>query len=298
MDELHEFEDELRTRLRDATGHLVAGERLHRQLISAAETGRRAGAAAAARLFRGAWALPAAAAVGTVLVAGSVVVGIRAAGHPTSIAGSPVGTPTFQPPASVPMTSSSPVSSTPPPTRPRTTARSSPSPSATPSSPRRSHHATQPSSSTAATSSPPVSIPPPPLPETCSAPGGGTVEPPTQDAFVAKIVGSWLACSEPAVFSTDDAGVYIGSDGTWAKLQWNSAGQLVRSTDPSGHGTWQVIDVSAMNGTTMFQLNFNRADGFQVITLPTFAAKVNRMHVDNNGYYDTDYVATSTPIAG
>ena len=296
MTEPNGFEHELRERLKDSTATIAAGEDLQRRLIAAAGATRAQPTARSwSHAFRATWALPAAAAVVTLLVAGTAVVAVRAASSPAVIPGTAGNTPTPAVPTSVPVTvgptSAVPTTQKPtvaPPvrlvTRPATTSPATRTPTAT---------ATHPP--TPKLVPPPVS--PPVLRPSCSAPADGSTEPPTEQAFVQKIVGTFLLCAEPSVFGTDDAGLLISSDGHWARLARDPAGVLVLASDPNSRGTWQVIDVSAMNGRTLFQLNFQIAGSGTVVTIPQFAAAVARMHLDNNGVYAADYIPTSEPVA-
>ncbi len=89
----------------------------------------------------------------------------------------------------------------------------------------------------------------------------------------------------------------ITSDGHWAKLLRNSAGQLVASSGDRDEGTWTVVDDSDMNGGPTYQLNFViPVIGRMVISIPTFAKSVTRMYLDNNGVYAASYVPTSEHV--
>lgn len=144
----------------------------------------------------------------------------------------------------------------------------------------------------AATSSAPARV----LRASCSAPAGGSVEPATEQEFVQKIVGTWLLCKKPSAFGKDDAGLLISSDGGWARLVRNKAGDLVPASDLNSRGTWQVIDDSQMNGQPVFQINFHVPGGGTYIMLAQFAAAVSRIHLDNNGELEADYIPTSLPV--
>jgi hypothetical protein len=143
-------------------------------------------------------------------------------------------------------------------------------------------------------------LPPPPGSDplaACSTPANGTANPATQQEFVTRIVGTWLVCSQPTFFGTAELGVQITSDGHWAKLLRNSAGQLVASSGDRDEGTWKVVDVSDMNGGPTYQLNFViPAIGGTAISIPTFAKSVTRMYLDNNGVYAANYVPTSEQV--
>jgi len=131
----------------------------------------------------------------------------------------------------------------------------------------------------------------------CSTPANGTANPATQQEFVTRIVGTWLVCSQPTFFGTAEVGVQITSDGHWAKLLRNSAGQLVASSGDRDEGTWKVVDVSDMNGGPTYQLNFViPVIGGTAISIPTFAKSVTRMYLDNEGVYAANYVPTSEQV--
>jgi hypothetical protein len=143
-------------------------------------------------------------------------------------------------------------------------------------------------------------LPPPPGSDplaACSTPANGTANPATQQEFVTRIVGTWLVCSQPTFFGTAELGVQITSDGHWAKLLRNSAGQLVASSGDRDEGTWKVVDVSDMNGGPTYQLNFViPVIGRTVMSIPTFAKSVTRMYLDNEGVYAANYVPTSEQV--
>src|SRR6266568_5469247 len=81
----------------------------------------------------------------------------------------------------------------------------------------------------------------------CSTPANGTANPATQQEFVTRIVGTWLVCSQPTFFGTAEVGVQITSDGHWAKLLRNSAGQLVASSGDRDEGTWKRMSRVPLN---------------------------------------------------
>lgn len=108
---------------------------------------------------------------------------------------------------------------------------------------------------------------------------------------------TWVVCSEPSVFGTTDAGLQITADGKWAKLVRDPAGHLVEATGLRDSGTWEALDDSAMNGHPAFQINL-MTGGSTYILLADFAAAVERVELDNNGVYVTDYVPTTEAVVG
>ena len=119
----------------------------------------------------------------------------------------------------------------------------------------------------------------------------------TKQAFIDYIVGNWLVCSQPSVFGSSEDGLQISRNGHWAKLTRTSDGRLVAGTSSRTEGTWKVIDTSAMNGHTTFQLNLKIDGSGTVTTIPELSAGVTRMHLDNNGVFEADYVPTSQPVS-
>jgi hypothetical protein len=134
----------------------------------------------------------------------------------------------------------------------------------------------------------------PPAPAACSLAGKEAYEPRTQHEFRTRVVGTWLACSQPSIFNTDDAGLQIDANGHWAKLVRDSSGRLLASSGYENAGTWQVEDDSAANGRPTFQINFRVEGSGTVITIPKFVGTATRM--DNNGFWATTYVPTSEPV--
>jgi hypothetical protein len=108
---------------------------------------------------------------------------------------------------------------------------------------------------------------------------------------------TWLVCSEPSVFGTTDAGLQITADGHWAKLVRDTAGHLVKATGLRDSGTWEALDDSAMNGRPVFQINLMTGNSTYIL-MADFAAAVERVQLDNNGVYVTDYVPTSEAVVG
>lgn len=85
------------------------------------------------------------------------------------------------------------------------------------------------------------------------------------------LVGTWLLCTSPSVFSTtDEVGLSISSDGTWAKVFLES-GALVPATGFEQTGTW---DVAGGGG----QINFRIGAG-GLPTHATFAKEPRKMRI-------------------
>lgn len=143
---------------------------------------------------------------------------------------------------------------------------------------------------------------PPPAPgDRCDTRTDASFSPPTQAEFESAIVGAWLLCGETSVFGTYDAGLLISADGRWSKLQRRADGSLVATRGPADAGTWESIDVSAMNGRPLFQLNL-AADRSVLYTIPAFAVHrnhVSKVRLDSSGVSVADYVPlpAGTPIA-
>ena len=117
--------------------------------------------------------------------------------------------------------------------------------------------------------------------------------PSTEAQFRTLITGAWLLCSPRSVFGTSEAGLEILADGRWFKLNRTDHGALVRATDPADRGTWQSIDVSAMNGRPTFQLNLALESGGIRTTLPVFggtAGAVSKIRLGGDSSLWADYI--------
>ena len=314
-------EGRLRADLHEAASQVVADEHLHRRLIDAATAQQLVVPSNGSRTsnrFVTTWMLPAAAAVVTLTAIGSVAVAQQLASGP-SIPGDPETSSTETRPAPstngpMPLTTNRPPSA--PPTRTRTTsappthATSAPPPSRrssaaspvhsrpTPSSPPSTTHSKRPvvtdPTPTSGTSSPPADSGPL---ATCSTPDSGEYVPTSLRDFEQHVIGTWLTCSDPSVFGTDDAGLLVRADGTWAKLTRDSAGHLVAGQSSFTKGDWQAIDDSAMNGRPAYQLNLHIDGSGTVIALPHLSKGVDRLALDNNGVYEASYVPTTEPVS-
>jgi hypothetical protein len=113
----------------------------------------------------------------------------------------------------------------------------------------------------------------------------------TKAEFIDALTGTWLLCEAPSVFRTNEAGLSINSDGSWAKLQENADGSLSPMAGWDNFGRWEVIDTGAMNGSGSYQVNFHRSSGGAYGMRAAFATNVLKMRLDNSGYYQSDYVA-------
>jgi hypothetical protein len=300
MTEPHDAESTLHDRMQDATRDVVASAELTRSLIVTASTSRpasRPGRLLKSGRFPSAWMLPAAAAVTMLLVAGSVVAAQQLSSHSSNTPG--VGA--FQPSTSAPVAEPTQSSVAPSPT-----ATISPTPTSEPHSPTASRTEASRSTSPAAPSEPrtstasgPSSTPTTVIaagpPAGCSAPETGKYLATSLQDFVNHVIGTWLVCSEPSVFGTDDAGLQISADGHWAKLFRDAAGHLVAGVGSQQRGSWEAVDDSAMNGRPMFQINLQLGGG-TVIAPTQLSTGVTRMHLDNNGFYEANYVPSSEPV--
>jgi hypothetical protein len=137
---------------------------------------------------------------------------------------------------------------------------------------------------------------PPPTPATCAKPDTGEYLPTSLPDFEQHVIGTWLVCSEPSVFGSQDAGLLIYAGGHWAELTRNTSGRLVPGTSSGHMGTWQAVDDSAMNGHPAFQLNLKIDGSGTVIALAQLSRGVTRMALDNNGVYQASYVPTTDPV--
>jgi hypothetical protein len=135
---------------------------------------------------------------------------------------------------------------------------------------------------------------PPPVPaDRCDTRTDPTFSPATQAELDAAIVGDWLLCGDTSVFGTRDAGLRITAGGRWNKLERRADGSLVAASGPDDAGAWQSVDVSAMNGRPLFQLNLVLDSGSAVFTIPAFAVHgkhVSKVRLDNSGVFVADYV--------
>jgi hypothetical protein len=283
------FEDALRQGLRDSAAPVVADDELQRRLIAAAgsvkqQPPRRSGS------FPAGWLLPLAAAVITALCVGSVVL-VSQERHSSGVVtgnGTSIPRPTsFAPPTPTPTTSSAAAA----PTRTATPSHHS-SPAPTTVAPRASTVTTpqhRPSTSPRPTKTTHA------VPAACTAAPHGTSNPTTLAEFKSRITRTWLLCSAPSVFASNDAGLQITSDGHWSKLVRDKAGRLVTGSGLHDGGTWQALDDSAMNGRPVFQLNLMTGNGTYIL-MADFAAAVERVRLDNNGTYVADYVPTTEQV--
>jgi hypothetical protein len=297
MSDPNDFEDALREGLRDSTARVTADEELQRRLV--------AGAVVASSLaprpvrdsyFRSSWAVPLAAAVITALSVGSVIL----VAHDAHSSGVVSGDGTFKPPAStpaaVPTPTPTPVTSTTAATSKAAPAVSTSAAPTTSQAPTPTHKAaTKPAQQSSSSASPTPT--PPPVPAACTAAAGGASNPTSLADFKARITRTWRVCSEPSVFGTTDAGLQITADGKWAKLVRDPAGHLVKATGLRDSGTWEALDDSAMNGRPVFQINLMTGNSTYIL-MADFAAAVERVELDNNGVYVTDYVPTTEAVVG
>ena len=143
------------------------------------------------------------------------------------------------------------------------------------------------------------------------APGGSghgcdvtesSYSPSTESEFRSAVTGVWLGCGTPSFFGTDEAGLEIGADGRWSKLQRGAGRSLVRLHGAGNEGTWQVADLTAMNGRPLFSINFTMLDGGRIGSVPALArqgSQVSKMRINNMGVFVADYIPAppGTPIS-
>jgi hypothetical protein len=132
-------------------------------------------------------------------------------------------------------------------------------------------------------------------PAACSEPLGDAYQPTTTQDFTSHIVGVWVACSQPSIFDTHDAGLEIDANGEFEKLIRDSSGQLAATSGYQNSGTWTATDSSAMNGRPTFQIDFALAGNGGFSTVPQFAGTT--MRLDNNGSHSTRYARTTAAAA-
>jgi hypothetical protein len=114
---------------------------------------------------------------------------------------------------------------------------------------------------------------------------------------VARLVGTWLGCTQTSVFGTEEVGIQVSSSGRWAKLTENGAGRLTPLSGWGNEGSWDVVDTSTMNGPGVFQVNLHIDGSGTVTSLPVFSAGAPRMHLNNEGVYVADYVPASEALS-
>jgi hypothetical protein len=295
MTDPNRFEDALREGLRDSAARVTADEDLQQRLVAGAAASGLEPRQVGGAYFRSGWALPMAAAVITALSVGSVIL----VAHDAHSSGVVSGDGTFTPPPSTAAPEPTPVS-TPSTTAPTTTPappRSSSSAPNTPESPTPTPTSATSTSTHPSSSSADPTPTPPPVPAACTAAAHGASNPTSLADFKARMTRTWLVCSNPSVFGTTDAGLQITADGHWAKLVRNSAGHLVEAAGLRDSGTWEALDDSAMNGHPAFQINLMTGNSTYIL-MADFAAAVERVQLDNNGVYVTDYVPTSEAVVG
>lgn len=124
------------------------------------------------------------------------------------------------------------------------------------------------------------------------------VEQPLTEAVVrSMLVRSWILCTPPpSVFGTsDDVGLEIDDDGTWAKLLLDSNGNLTKANQPQDAGTWELLDISLMNGPGVYDVSLSTG-AWNLGLVPFLATSPLKMVVDAG---TTTYVAAfdTTPAA-
>lgn len=124
----------------------------------------------------------------------------------------------------------------------------------------------------------------------CSQPGGGEWRATSRQEFEAKVIGTWLACTTPTSWDSDESGVDIGADGRWAKVRRRASGEYVRLTGTDNTGIWGASDRGNVADPNHWEIYFYPDKGMTCVTSqPTFAAAVPRMRI-NYHERDVDYV--------
>jgi hypothetical protein len=123
----------------------------------------------------------------------------------------------------------------------------------------------------------------------CGSTPSGIRKAASESDFQRMIAGVWWLCNSSSVFGTDEAGLLIKADGSWAKLA-SSDGTLRALGGWGNEGSWETIDTSMMNGSGVYQLNLQNDGSGTVITIPVFAQQPDLMRLDNEGVFRGDYV--------
>lgn len=116
--------------------------------------------------------------------------------------------------------------------------------------------------------------------------GPGAYRPATESEFQTVMTGVWLLCQSPSFFGTSEAGMELGADGRWSKLERTPSGALARSGGWGNEGSWSTYDTSAMNGPLTYQLNVYVDGGGASYTTPFFgegssSSGITKVKLDN-----------------
>jgi hypothetical protein len=129
------------------------------------------------------------------------------------------------------------------------------------------------------------------LAQKCKSPESPRPVVTTIEEFRSLIARTWLLCSSPSVFgSNDEMGLELVRDGSWYKLYADGEGASIRGEGFGRRGTWEVIETSMMNGRPTFQVNLSVFGSGTVITTPVFTAEPTKMRMNNMGLFIGDYV--------
>ncbi len=100
--------------------------------------------------------------------------------------------------------------------------------------------------------------------------------------FRALVTRVWMQCTDVSAFGTnDEVGFELLGDSTVYKLYASEDGTVTRGEGPDHRGTWNVIDVSAMNGRPMYQIQMlvgrGGGGGIAVLTAEPMKMRFSRM---------------------
>ena len=127
----------------------------------------------------------------------------------------------------------------------------------------------------------------------CTQSGGGEWRPASSQEFRDKVVGTWLACAAPTPWGTDEAGIDIAPDYTWAKIRRNADGTYVHMRGGDDSGWWSSTDRGSVADPNHWEISFFPDDGnLCVVTQPTFTSSVPRMRLSYE-QRQADYVKPS-----
>jgi hypothetical protein len=118
----------------------------------------------------------------------------------------------------------------------------------------------------------------------CTWPEGGVRPPSSTAEFTTAITHAWLLCRAPSVFSSEEAGLEIRSDGRWSKLLRRADGSLVRATGTGNEGTWNLRD----DTPNIVYMDIDGGGGIAAHT--SLAVRTTKVRLNNNGVWMANYV--------
>jgi hypothetical protein len=106
--------------------------------------------------------------------------------------------------------------------------------------------------------------------------------------------GRWVLCTEKGLSHEEQDGVEFSGD-RWHILRRDPSGTLQPVFGVMNEGGLELLDTSAMNGSTTFQANLELDRGGTVITNPVFMTGPDGLLINNNGVHEYYYVRAEGP---